>query len=373
LISGDVFDRLIPSENTLALFGRFLADLRAALSPEAHIVVLPGNHDSARRLAYAAELFWPLNIHLIERIDTEPAVVVEREGRRLAVWAVPFVSHSVFEAFRQRCGISMPADSDAEETGRKRLSQQAYFEAIMESIRSRKSDYDCSVLAAHCYVAGAQISETETSCIGGAEAVSAETFDGFDYVALGHLHRMQEIAPGTWYSGALLAMDFSEGEQQKGFLHVKLNPPETPCQRTNREVTFLSLEPRKHIKRLKGTLQDLLERGKRLEQPDMDYIEAYLTDERQIFHAFDDLASMYPNLLSLRWEIQDRRFLLQQSAAANEDGIPAGARTDPALEMSSRDRCLELFRSFAAYVCGHEVDPEILAAFTELLDEEVQA
>lgn len=408
LICGDIFDRIIPSESSLVLFGRFLAELRTVLPSASPIVVLPGNHDSSSRLAYAAELLKPVNIHIVDRIDTEPVAVLEKGGARLAIWALPFISHGAFEFFRQHSGRTASQGGDSEEAQRKRLCQQAYFDTIMEMIRPLRWRYSCNVLAAHCYVAGAQISETETSYIGGTEAVSAETFAGFDYVALGHLHRMQEIAPGIHYSGAPHAMDFSEGEQQKGVLHVELtvgnqadecNEPSNALKRFSstdmattagpmsaeidsqsgiadhpiRQVTQIALQPLHRLKRLRGSLDELLRRGDGLDQPDEDYIEAYLTDERQIHHAFDDLIKVYPNMMGLRWDVLERKFATFRSTEADSTDVSSNLAGETDREMTSRDRCIQHFRAFATYIQGAEPDEELMETFLALLDEEVQA
>jgi len=96
IISGDVFDRSIPSEGAQTMFGRFMADLRRALlgqarstprdqarstpRDQARILVIPGNHDSPRRIAFAAELFEAVGIHLVSDIRLAPALVLERMG-----------------------------------------------------------------------------------------------------------------------------------------------------------------------------------------------------------------------------------------------------------------------------------------------------
>ncbi|MEJ5184750.1 MAG: exonuclease SbcCD subunit D C-terminal domain-containing protein, partial [Rectinemataceae bacterium] len=317
-------------------------------------------------------------------------------------------SHGAFEIFRQRSGRAALQGGDSEETPRKRLCQQAYFDTIMEMIQPLRSRYSCNVLAAHCYVAGAQISETETSYIGGAEAVSAETFAGFDYVALGHLHRMQEIAPGIHYSGAPHAMDFSEGEQQKGMLHVELtmeihadkcNEPSNSLKKVFAtdiattvvpqsagidsqsgtadhppyRVTQITLHPLHRLKRLRGSLEELLRRGDGLDQPDEDYIEAYLTDERQIHHAFDDLIKVYPNMLGLRWDVLERKFATMKGEESDTACATSGSAGDAEREMTSRDRCIQHFRAFTSYIKDTEPDEDLMETFLSLLDEEVQA
>src|SRR6185437_13809764 len=60
LVAGDVYDRAVPSADATALLDRVLTRLRAA---GAAVVLTPGNHDSARRLAYGSGLFAASGVH----------------------------------------------------------------------------------------------------------------------------------------------------------------------------------------------------------------------------------------------------------------------------------------------------------------------
>jgi len=102
IIAGDVFDRSIPSEDAQTMFGQFMAEVRRALPHEGRIVVIPGNHDSPRRIAYAAELFEAVGIHVVGEVTAQPAVVLSKAATRAAVWALPFVTHGAYHEFKTR-------------------------------------------------------------------------------------------------------------------------------------------------------------------------------------------------------------------------------------------------------------------------------
>jgi exonuclease SbcD len=189
IISGDVFDRSIPSEGAQTMFGRFMADLRRVLPRHARILVIPGNHDSPRRITFAAELFEAVGIHLVSDVRLAPALVLEKGGTRAAVWALPFVTHGAYHEFRKslvenRNEKEMASIPSLGGDG----SMAERVASVVTNLRPFFGEYALNILAAHCYVRGAALSESDTAFIGGTEVVPASLFDGFDYVALGHLH-----------------------------------------------------------------------------------------------------------------------------------------------------------------------------------------
>ncbi|MEN6296803.1 MAG: exonuclease subunit SbcD, partial [Rectinema sp.] len=151
IISGDVFDRSIPSESAQTMFGRFMADLRRALPGQGRILVIPGNHDSPRRIAFAAELFEAVGIHLVSDVRLAPALVLERGGKRAAVWALPFVTHGAYHEFRRNLPEGTPVDAPGDGSMAERMA------SIIANIRPHFGEYDLNILAAHCYVRGAAL------------------------------------------------------------------------------------------------------------------------------------------------------------------------------------------------------------------------
>jgi len=130
IISGDVFDRSIPSESAQTMFGRFMADLRralpgqarSALRGQARILVIPGNHDSPRRIAFAAELFEAVGIYLVSEVRLAPALVLEKGGKRAAVWALPFVTHGAYHEFRRNLPEGTPVDAPGDGSMAERMA-----------------------------------------------------------------------------------------------------------------------------------------------------------------------------------------------------------------------------------------------------------
>ena len=93
LVAGDVYDRAVPPVEAIRLFDSFLMDLRKGC-PGIQIVVIPGNHDSAGRLSFGASLLADTGLVIQTAVRSTPAAVLDKAGRRAALWALPFLSQA---------------------------------------------------------------------------------------------------------------------------------------------------------------------------------------------------------------------------------------------------------------------------------------
>jgi len=297
VIAGDVFDRSIPSESAQTMFGWFMAELKRALPQNGRILVIPGNHDSPKRIAFAAELFESVGIHLVSEILLSPTLVLEKGGKRAAVWALPFVTHGTYSEFKRRLAEEGQVEAGCTETISETISSMAgRMESIIANLRP--SEYDLNILVAHCYVRGAVLSESDIAFIGGTEAVPVSLFEAFDYVALGHLHKMQALSPKVWYSGAPMPMSFGDEGIEKGFLYVELEDGEPA------RIERVELKPLHVFKRVRASFAELMADSAFI---DDDYIEVLLTDEEPVYDAFNRLALRFPNLMYVRQEAFEKR------------------------------------------------------------------
>jgi exonuclease SbcD len=216
VVAGDVYDRAVPAVPSVRLLGSALR----RLSELATVVVTPGNHDSAVRLGFAAELMRP-GLHLRARVDelATPVVVDDPDGP-VAFYGLPYldpdtVRHSL-------------AEPDAD--GPLARSHEAVVAAAMRRVRADLAQRPGtrSVVIAHAFVSGGAASESERDIrVGGVDSVPAGVFDGVDYVALGHLHGAQRVGaadarPVVRYSGSPLAFSFGERGHAKSSALVTL-------------------------------------------------------------------------------------------------------------------------------------------------------
>jgi exonuclease SbcD len=159
-------------------------------------------------------------------------------------------------------------------------------------------------------------SDSEVLQIGSLDQMDASLFQAFDYVALGHLHRMQQLGQGPlYYSGSPLAYSFSEIGQTKGALLVDLAGDGRVT------VRQVPLKARHAMRRIQGKLEALLEEGRDLEirkdPARLDYLEVILTDQEPVTDPMNRLKSLFPHLMRLRFE---RDFLEDDRQDALLDG-----------------------------------------------------
>jgi len=240
VIAGDLFDRSLASEGAVRLWSEFLRDFRAAC-PLLPLLVIAGNHDSAARVACAADALERSGIHA--RGGTEalerPVELRGATGERMQVWLVPFL---------------WAGDLDGGEAdGERAVRTQAETLALaLERIRPSQDRSAAQVVAAHCFTRGGTPSDSERVLVGAATEVEPELFAGFDYAALGHLHRGQKVLDHVWYSGSPLPYSFSEAHDAKALLSVEVVPGRPP------RVDRIPLAIPRPMRRLADTLQALV-------------------------------------------------------------------------------------------------------------------
>lgn len=211
LVSGDVYDSYMPSTTAVRQLNNALLRLHDS-SPETEIILTSGNHDSGPRLEAAAPPWLPHGVHLIGSLSPDPLRNrIEIEGKGV-VMAIPFCYPANFPH----------ADGDHLD-GR----QERFFKRIIEQL-SRESLP--TVLMAHLYVSGAALngSRQPRDIVGGSDAMALDDItDGYDYLALGHIHRRQRLSARAYYSGSPLPISFDEPAEH-GVLLVELEKGEEP-------------------------------------------------------------------------------------------------------------------------------------------------
>jgi len=293
LVSGDVYDRALPSVDAVSLCNEALRRLKAT---GARVVIISGNHDSARRLGFGAELIDVAGIHL----RTDPAgaavpVLLPHRAGPVAVYAIPYLEPDAVRADLVERDL-LAADAPR--------GHAAVLAAATRAIRADLAGRPGtrSVVLAHAFVtAGAspvEVSESERDIsVGGASAVPAETFDGLDYVALGHLHGAQALTDRVRYSGSPIAYSFSEEHQRKALLLVELADRPGGAVRVDAVPTPVH----RPLARLRGRLDDLLgdERWAPLAGH---YLQVAITDPVRPREAMARLRSRFPHTLVLGFE-----------------------------------------------------------------------
>ena len=284
LVAGDVYDRAIPGLGAVELFDGILHRLAELRVP---VVLIAGNHDSARRLGIASRLIEQAGVHL--RTDVarcgEPVLLADEHGP-VAVYGVPYLEPTLVRG----------------ELGAGSASHAAVLGAAMERVRAdlaaRKAQQPGtrSVVLAHAFVVGGEASDSERDItVGGVPSVPASVFEGMDYAALGHLHGSQVIGERLRYSGSPLAYSFSEADHRKSMWLVDLGRDgELAARRVDCPV------PRR-LARVRGTLESLLSDPALTRHEDA-WVQATITDPARPERAMEQLRGRFPHTLQLAFE-----------------------------------------------------------------------
>ena len=251
LVAGDVYDSSVSNADAIRLYNDAVTHICAGMGVP--MVVIAGNHDSGARLAACRELLKGAGLYVTGRL-TRPVEPVLLDGGRTAVYPVPFFG-------REEVAALYP------EKRQEITSYEAAFCTVCDGIRETTDSGRCNILLAHAMVVRAELSESDRAArIGQALAVSRDVFAGFDYVALGHIHKPQAVGDTVRYSGSPVQYAFGAEERQEK--SVVLFDTETREQKT---VPLRQL----HVHRtLTGTLEEVLA------APDADdaYVRVCLTD-----------------------------------------------------------------------------------------------
>lgn len=283
LIAGDVYDRSLPPEEAVRLFDEFLSGLAER---RLQTLIISGNHDSAQRIAFGGRLMSPSGIHPAPVYDgkVEP-VVLEDEYGPVFFYMLPFVK----PAHVRRC-FAMP--EQPEET------IETYEDAVRVAIAHMGVDPKMrNVILCHQFISGATRSESEEISIGGLDEIPAEVLEDFDYAALGHLHRPQNVgSKKIRYCGTPLKYSFSEADHDKSVTVVELG------EKGSLDVRTVPLKPQRDLREIRGKYDELMFRDSYQGTPTDDYLHVTLTDEEDIPDAISRLRQVYPNIMKLDYD-----------------------------------------------------------------------
>ncbi len=278
LIAGDVYDKSVPPAEAVTLFDDFLCRLAERELP---VFIISGNHDSPERLAFASRLLAPGGIHISPVYSgTVTPVTLSDEHGTVNFWLLPFVKPAHVKRFYPDEGI------------------ESYTDAIRTAIRHMDVDQSArNVLLTHQFVTGAATCESEEISVGGTDNVDASVFDGFDYVALGHIHGPQNIGSNRIrYCGTPLKYSFSECDHHKSVTVAELGA------KGDLTLRLCPLTPRHDMRQLRGSFAQLTDRASYSGTATDDYIRIILTDEEDVPEAVGRLRLIYPNLMKLSYD-----------------------------------------------------------------------
>lgn len=216
LVSGDVFDAANPPQDAVALYFDFLKRLADLKTVKA--VITGGNHDSASHLNAPRELLKRFDVHVFGHAGENN--IVDLGGAVVA--AVPFLRER--DLRQATAGETITAVHE-----QVRTAIRAHYAAQLAACRDLAQGRPVIAMG-HLTVLGATTSDSERDIhIGNLGAVGADLFEGFDYTALGHLHRPQKVASieTIRYSGSPIALSFSEAADAKSVVIIDTQAGQT--------------------------------------------------------------------------------------------------------------------------------------------------
>ena len=325
LLCGDVFDRAVARPEALRLFDQ--AATETCQTRGIPLFVIAGNHDGPDRMAVGGALLRKSGLYLSVRIEggVEQAVL-EAGGEKAVMTLLPYFDPAAARESTGDSNLRGFADS---------------FEAVLAPIRERLDSSCYNVLLSHCFVAGGKASDSEAALyVGGSGEEGADSFKGFDYVALGHLHAPQKSGGRGRYAGSPLKYSFDEERQNKSMTMVTLGP-------AGIEAEPIPIQPLRDLRTMTGTMEALLKLP-----ASQDYLFANL-EGPPVFEPMEKLRPRFPNLLGLRYV--DR----EAAGEPRRDALRGELRQGRVDDMT-------VAAEFFKQLCGEEMtddDRSVFAAF----------
>ena len=254
VISGDVYDRAVPSKEAVNLFDDFLTRFSERKIP---VLIISGNHDSGTRLAFADKLLCNQGIYLSGEINREvKCVTLQDTYGPVHFWMVPYLFPAAVNVILNRDDLK---DYDSA------------MRALLEEQPVNREERNV-ILSHQFVVTGGEkpaMGGSETT-VGGIGQIDASVFEGFDYVALGHIHNAQRMGKEqVRYAGSPLSYHFSEAGQRKGLTVVEIR------EKGNIKVSLEQLPALHEMCEVSGTMDELLH----TEVKENSYIRAVICQE----------------------------------------------------------------------------------------------
>ena len=278
LISGDVYDKSVPSAEAVTVFDDFLCRLAARKLP---VLIISGNHDSPERLSFGGRLMEGSGIHISPVYDGNIRPITLTDGfGEVHFWLLPFLKPVHVRQFFPEENIESYTDACAAAVAHMPLNKE-----------------ERNVILVHQFVTGAETCGSEELSVGGTDNVDASVFADFDYVALGHIHRPQNGGSNKIrYCGTPLKYSLSEVDHLKSVTLVELGA------KGELRLELIPLHPKRDLREIRGSFAQLTDVDYYKNTAAEDYLHIILTDEEDIPEAGGKLRAIYPNYLHISYD-----------------------------------------------------------------------
>ena len=343
LVCGDIWDTASPAPESDRLLNEVL---REFIGLGVAVVLIAGNHDSARKLDALGRLSELLGVQtqaFVRRPDEGGILTVTAGDETARIAAIPWVQEGrVIDAVEVLGLAHEQLESYAQRTAE-------LYRAMCEPFSGREAAGTINILAGHLFVDGAVLAAVDGSerllHIGQAYGVSPAALPSTpQYIALGHIHQPQEVlstaAPAA-YSGSLLQLDFGEREQQKVVRIIEAHPG-LPV-----EQHAVPITKGRRLVEVRGTLDEIIAQAGDVADA---YVRVVLDVDRPQPGLAQRVREAIPTAVDVRLDYP------QTAEATPQPGLA---------QLSPRD----LFARYYQSQHGTAPAAELVALFSELLDE----
>ena len=298
-IAGDVYDRSVASAEAISLYDAAMSRLCKKL--EKQVLIIAGNHDSAERLSTCGDLLTMAGLHVAGMLEAEPYYVSIGDTD---IYLLPWISEEKVRSI-------YPERKDEIH------NLESAYKVVMDVIRQSFDSTKKHIILAHAFITDSETSVSDRAAvIGYAANVSAKVFEGFDYVALGHIHKPQTVSPGVRYCGTPMPLSFGKEESQEKSVTVvdtaDMSEKIIPVPQLHRWTT------------LTGTLSELLD-AEVSEEVRTGYVRLQITDAYAGLETMASLEAIYPNVRDYagkRFDGEDSRISMTQQELEKLEADP---------------------------------------------------
>ncbi len=329
LLAGDVYDRSVPAASAIGLYDYAMNRLCGELGVK--VLAIAGNHDSAERLASCAGLLDKAGLYLQGAAQREPRVVEFADSQ---VFFLPWMTEEKIKSLypEERDGITDLTEA---------------YRVAVNHMREKFIPGKHHLLLSHAFITNAETSTSDRAAeIGFATQVPASVFEGFDYVALGHIHKPQQVSPHVRYSGSPMAYSFGKEERQEKSVTLidtaAMTQQVVPLPLLHRWTTLTDC----YEALLAGEYPEEIREG---------YVRLNVTDTAVGLDMLSRLRQVYPNALVVAgktYDGEDTTITLTMEQLEQMESDPA-----------------EVFKSFCREEMGQEATDHFLQLFAQAVEE----
>lgn len=331
VIAGDVYDRAITSAEAISLYDDAMTHICIDMGKE--VLIIAGNHDSAERLSSCSNLLNKAGLHVVGAIAAKPSIVSYED---VDFYMLPWFSEDKVKSVYPEMKDEISGINDA-------------FKVVCDKCRETFKPGKKHIAIAHAFMTNSDLSisdrAAELANVGTATQVSAEVFDGFDYVALGHIHKPQDVTDKVRYSGT--PMPYSFGKEEKQEKSVTVIDTETM------EKKIIPLQ----LCHKRTTIEDTYENVLSKEYPEdviKGYVRIRITDAFVGIEKATALKNVFENILEL------------SGTSFNDDDAHISMSMSEFREMENDP--VMIFKSFCRECFQKDADDHLIEMFRECID-----